>query len=347
MAKETNRLGFFFERPKWRPPNAHFSLIVAILIFLAATAADAADQVTTAYQSVSIGSSTPLWIAKDARFFERQGLDVKIVFVEGSPRTMQTLIAGESQIVESTGPAVLNARAAGSPVVIVAGYVNVMPYYLIVDKSINSPADLKGKVGANHIPGTAADTVMRIGLKALGLDPDRDVSLRPVGNTPMRLQAMSAGVAQFMVAQDLELQQAKRLGYKVLVDYVANKTPFPMGGAVTTQRYVKEQRDTVLRYVKALAQALHYLKTNREGSLAIISRYARFQNPEVMGAAFDAARRLYSEIPWPPTEGFDLVARELAQRNPKLRDFDTSSVVDLQFVRELEQSGFLKSLKQN
>jgi NitT/TauT family transport system substrate-binding protein len=347
MAKETNRLGFSFERPKWRPPNAHFSLIVAILIFLAATAADAADQVTTAYQSVSIGSSTPLWIAKDARFFERQGLDVKIVFVEGSPRTMQTLIAGESQIVESTGPAVLNARAAGSPVVIVAGYVNVMPYYLIVDKSINSPADLKGKVGANHIPGTAADTVMRIGLKALGLDPDRDVSLRPVGNTPMRLQAMSAGVTQFMVAQDLELQQAKRLGYKVLVDYVANKTPFPMGGAVTTQRYVKEQRDTVLRYVKALAQALHYLKTNREGSLAIISRYARFQNPEVMGAAFDAARRLYSEIPWPPTEGFDLVARELAQRNPKLRDFDTSSVVDLQFVRELEQSGFLKSLKQN
>lgn len=343
VRKHSNKLGGF----KWRATNA-LSLIVAAFIFVATTgAARAADQVTTAYQSVSIGSSTPLWIAKDAGFFERQGLDVKIVFVEGSPRTLQTLIAGESQIVESTGPAVLNARAAGSPVVIVAGYVNVMPYYLIVDKSINSPADLKGKVGANHMPGTAADTVIRIGLKALGLDPDRDVSLRAIGNTPMRLQAMSAGAAQFMVAQDLELQQAKRLGYKVLVDYVANKTAFPMGGAVTTQPYVREKRDVVLRYVKAMAQALHYLKTNREGSLAIISRYARFQNPEVMGAAFDSARRLYSEIPMPPTEGFDLVAKELAQRNPKLRDIDTSSVVDLQFVRELEQSGFLKSLKGN
>ncbi|HEX6175298.1 MAG TPA: ABC transporter substrate-binding protein [Candidatus Binatia bacterium] len=343
VRKHSNKLGGF----KWRATNA-LSLIVAAFIFVATTgAARAADQVTTAYQSVSIGSSTPLWIAKDAGFFERQGLDVKIVFVEGSPRTLQTLIAGEAQIVESTGPAVLNARAAGSPVVIVAGYVNVMPYYLIVDKSINSPADLKGKVGANHMPGTAADTVIRIGLKALGLDPDRDVSLRAIGNTPMRLQAMSAGAAQFMVAQDLELQQAKRLGYKVLVDYVANKTAFPMGGAVTTQPYVREKRDVVLRYVKAMAQALHYLKTNREGSLAIISRYARFQNPEVMGAAFDSARRLYSEIPMPPTEGFDLVAKELAQRNPKLRDIDTSSVVDLQFVRELEQSGFLKSLKGN
>src|SRR5688572_3288661 len=348
MGKNNNRLGFSFERPKWRATNAHFSLIVAALIFLATGAvARAADQVTSAYQSVSIGSSTPLWIAKDAGFFERQGLDVKIVFVEGSPRTLQTLIAGESQIVESTGPAVLNARAAGSPVVIVAGYVNVMPYYLIVDNSINSPADLKGKVGANHMPGTAADTVIRIGLKALGLDPDRDVSLRGVGNTPMRLQAMSAGVAQFMVGQDLELQQAKRLGFKVLVDYVAAKTPFPMGGAVTTQRYVREKRDVVLRYVKALAQALQYLKTNREGSIAIISRYARSLNPEVMGAAFDSARRLYNEIPVPTTEGFELVARELAQRNPKLRDFDTSSAVDLQFVRELEQSGFLKSPKGN
>jgi NitT/TauT family transport system substrate-binding protein len=348
MGKDNNRLGFYFERPKWRAANADFSLIVAAFIFLATGAvARAADQVTSAYQSVSIGSSTPLWIAKDAGFFERQGLDVKIVFVEGSPRTLQTLIAGESQIVESTGPAVLNARAAGSPVVIVAGYVNVMPYYLIVDNSINSPADLKGKVGANHMPGTAADTVIRIGLKALGLDPDRDVSLRGVGNTPMRLQAMSAGVAQFMVGQDLELQQAKRLGFKVLVDYVAAKTPFPMGGAVTTQRYVREKRDVVLRYVKALAQALQYLKTNREGSIAIISRYARSLNPEVMGAAFDSARRLYNEIPVPTTEGFELVARELAQRNPKLRDFDTSSAVDLQFVRELEQSGFLKNPKGN
>ena len=346
VRKHSNKVGVSFKRPKWRATNA-LSLIVAAFIFFVATGAAvrAADQVTTAYQSVSIGSSTPLWIAKDAGFFERQGLDVKIVFVEGSPRTLQTLIAGESQIVESTGPAVLNARAAGSPVVIVAGYVNVMPYYLIVDKSINSPADLKGKVGANHMPGTAADTVIRIGLKALGLDPDRDVSLRAIGNTPMRLQAMSAGAAQFMVAQDLELQQAKRLGFKLLVDYVAAKTPFPMGGAVTTQPYVRERRDVVLRYVKALAQALHYLKTNREGSIAIISRYARFQNREVMEAAFDSARRLYNEIPTPTTEGFDLVARELAQRNPKLRDFDTSSVVDLQFVRELEQSGFLKSLK--
>lgn len=325
----------------------HFPRIAVAFLFLlvALAPAGAADRLTTAYQSLTIGSSTPVWVAKEAGFFERSGLDVNIVFVEGSPRTMQTLIAGESEIAEATGPSLLNARAAGSPVVMVAGFVNVMPYYLIVTSSINSPADLKGKVGANNIPGTAADTVIRIGIKALGLDPDRDVSLRSVGNTPMRLQAMAAGFAHFMVGQDLELQQAKKLGFKVLVDYVAAKTPFQMGGAITTERFAREKRDAVLRYVKALAQGLHYLKTNREGAIAIIRRYARFMNPNVIGPAYDDARRLYNDTPMPTIEGLDFIAKELAQRNPKLRDFDVSSAVDLRFVRELEQSGFLKSLK--
>ncbi|HKA35006.1 MAG TPA: ABC transporter substrate-binding protein [Candidatus Binatia bacterium] len=320
-------------------------ICLAAILLLATSPALAAERMFTAYQSLSIGSSTPIWVAKDAGFFDAQGLDVKIVFVEGSPRTIQTLIAGESEIAESTGPSVLNARAAGSPVVIIAGFINVMPYYLITTGAINSPADLKGKIGANNLPGTAADTVMRIGLKALGLDPDRDVSLRTIGNVPFRLQAMAAGAAQFMMGQDLELEQAKKLGFKVLVDYVAKKTPFQMGAAVTNERYAREKRDIVLRYVKATAQALHYLKTNREGSIAIIGRYARAMKSDVIAAAYDSVRRLYNDTPMPTMEGMDFIAKELAQRNPKIREVDVNSTIDLRFVKELEQTGYLKSLK--
>ncbi|MBI2369864.1 MAG: ABC transporter substrate-binding protein [Deltaproteobacteria bacterium] len=320
-------------------------LLVLPALFPAIPSHAAAERLTTAFQSLTIGGSTVYWVAKDAGFFERHGLDVTIVFVEGSPRTMQTLIAGESQIADATGPSVLNARAAGSPVVLIAGMINVMPYYLIVHSSIQSPADLKGKVGANHIPGTTADTVIRVGLKALGLDPDRDVSLRAIGNTPMRLQALVAGFAKFMVGQDLELLQAKRLGFKVLVDYVAARTPFQMSAVATSEGYIREKRDVVLGYVKAVAQSLHYLKTNREGSIAIIKRYARFMNPDVIGPAFDAARRLYNDTPMPTIEGMEFIAKELVQRNPKLRTLDVRTAVDLQFVNELEQNGFLKSLK--
>jgi ABC-type nitrate/sulfonate/bicarbonate transport system substrate-binding protein len=186
---------------------------------------------------------------------------------------------------------------------------------------------------------------MRIGLKALDLDPDKDVSLRAIGNTPFRLQAMAAGAAQFMMAQDLELEQAKKLGFKVLVDYVAKKTPFQMGAAVTNERYAREKRDTVLRYVKALAQALNYLKANREGSIAIIARYARAMKSDVIAAAYDSVRRLYNDTPVPTFEGMDFIASELAQRNPKIREVKTQSTIDLEFVNELERSGFYKTLK--
>ena len=147
----------------------------------------------------------------------------------------------KAQIVETrTGPAVLNARAArhwpDRRVVIVAGLCpNVMPYYLIVDSSINSPADLKGKVSRARQPYARTPLIgrhrlsIRIGcyLKASracrsGLRRSLRVksalfrvwskAFVAIGNTPMRLQAlgnMSAGVPQFMVAQDLELVQAK------------------------------------------------------------------------------------------------------------------------------------------
>ena len=87
--------------------------------------------------------------------------------------------------------------------------------------------------------------------------------------------------------------------------------------------------------------------TRTEEARGRLSPATCFQNREVMGAAFDAARRLYREVTSPPTEGFDLVAKELAQCNPKLRDVDRKSVVNLRFVRELKQSGFLKSLKEH
>jgi len=66
---------------------------------------------------------------------------------------------------------------------------------------------------------------------------------------------------------------------------------------------------------------------------------------DVIEPAYDSARRLFNDTPMPTIEGLDFIAKELAQRNPKLREIDSGSVVDVQFVRELEQTGFLKTLR--
>ena len=54
-----------------------------------------------------------IWVAKEARLFDKQGLDVVPVLIPSSVRTLQAILAGESAIAESAGPAAVSARLGG------------------------------------------------------------------------------------------------------------------------------------------------------------------------------------------------------------------------------------------
>ena len=91
---------------------------------------DAADRIYTAYFSPAPGASAVIWVAKEARLFDKHGLDVAPVLIPSSVRTLQAILAGESAIAESAGPAVVSARLAGGDVVAIAGSVNILTYEL-------------------------------------------------------------------------------------------------------------------------------------------------------------------------------------------------------------------------
>ena len=87
---------------------------------------EAAERIHTAYFSPAPGASAVIWVAKEARLFEKHGLDVAPVLIPSSVRTLQAILAGESAIAESAGPAVVSARLAGGDVVAIAGSVNIL-----------------------------------------------------------------------------------------------------------------------------------------------------------------------------------------------------------------------------
>src|SRR5881409_2047663 len=163
----------------------------AITFFwLAAQRSTAADKLNTSYISTTPGSSSVIWVAKDARIFEKHGLDATVIFISGSVRGIQAILAGEIPIGEGGGPGLTSARLAGGDVIAIAGNVNVLPYYLVAQPSIKKPEDVKGKIGGNHIAGTTAEFALRVGLKRLGLDPLRDVNLRVIGGSLDRMIAL-------------------------------------------------------------------------------------------------------------------------------------------------------------
>ena len=128
------------------------ALIIATIYFLPVAPARAEQKLRMAYVSDSPGSSAPYWIAKDAGLFKKYGIDAELIFINGSTRSIQSLIAGDVDFVGAVGTSAINGKLAGGDIVIVDSLVNNLPYYIIGNPNIKSPEDLKGrKIGRAHV----------------------------------------------------------------------------------------------------------------------------------------------------------------------------------------------------
>jgi NitT/TauT family transport system substrate-binding protein len=303
-----------------------------------------AERIHTAYFSPAPGASAVIWAAKEARLFDKHGLDVAPVLIPSSVRTLQAILAGESAIAESAGPAVVSARLAGADVVAIAGSVNILTYYFVTVPTIKRAEDLKGKIGANQSPGTIADFALRVSLRKLGLDPAKDISLRSIGVLYDRIAAMQKGIVQFTVLTEAEKPIVDKLGFPVLLDLISLKIPFPQRGIYTTGKYIREQPDTVRRYMRAYVEAIYYFKTRKEETIQILRKYSHVEDRTVLEHTQSWFTQNMPEYPYPPLEGYQGVVQEMAATQPKAATLNTKELVDARFVKELEDGGFVANL---
>lgn len=303
-----------------------------------------AQKINTAYISTTPGTSTVIQVAKDTRIFDKHGIDATVIFISGSVRGIQAILAGEIPIGEGGGPALASARLAGGDVVAVAGNVNVLPYYLVSHPSIKRHEDLKGKIGGTHIAGTTAEFALKVGLKRIGLDPLKDVSLRVIGGAIERMVALQKGIVQFTVVTEAGKAQAERLGYPTVVDMVTLQIPFPQNGIYTSTKLIRENPDLMRRYLRAYTEAIHFYKTHKEETLKIMRKYSRVEDRRVLEDAWDWHAKFMPDAPYPPADGYQLVLQDMAEKNPKAAQANVKDYIDTRFIKELEDSGFIKGL---
>ena len=302
------------------------------------------DRLNFAYISPNAGSSSVLWIAKDAGIFKKHGLDVNVIYIEGTPKALMSLFAGELQVIAGTGPAVASARVRGADASMIMGFEVYLPYYLIATPTIKNVEDLKGKVGANHSAATSADFAMRLGLRSVGLDPERDVNLRVVGATNLRMIMMQQGQAQFSVFSVTERAQAEKLGFKILADLASRKIPYPHSGVITSEKILHEKRDAMLRFGRATVEAIHYFKNNKAQSIAILKKYAK-SDLTTLDSAYSYLKNAIPDMPYPTLEGMKTVLAEMGRTRPEVLKYDASTMVDTSIVKTIDEEGFLKKLK--
>jgi NitT/TauT family transport system substrate-binding protein len=321
-----------------------FALVAIFFICVAAQSSSGADKLNTSYISTTPGSSSVLWVAKDTKIFDKHGIDATVIFISGSVRGIQSILAGEIPIGEGGGPGLASARLAGGDVVALAGNVNLLPYYLVAQPSIKKQEDLRGKIGGNHIAGTTAEFALKVGLKKIGIDPIKDVNLRVIGGSLERMVALQKGIVNFTVVTEAGKAMAEKLGYPTVVDMVALKIPFPQNGIYTSTKLIRENPDLVRRYLRAYVEAIHYYKTHKEDTIKIMSKYSRVTDRQFLEEAWDWHTKFMPDAPYPPAEGYQLVLQDMAEKNPKAAQANVKDYIDTRFIKDLEDSGFIKGL---
>jgi ABC-type nitrate/sulfonate/bicarbonate transport system substrate-binding protein len=319
------------------------SLIVVLAIAIAGLAS-AQDRVNFAYISPNAGSSSVLWIAKEAGIFKKHNLDVNIIYIEGTPKALMSLFAGELQVVAGTGPAVASAKVRGADVSMMMGFEIFLPYYLVAQPNIKTVEDLKGKIGANHTAATSADFAIRLGLKSLGLEPDKDVNLRVVGATNLRLIMMQQKQADFTIISTTEREEAEKMGLKVLADLASKRIPYPHSGLISSQKLLRENRDAMLRFGRATVEAIHFFKNNKPQTIAILKKYAK-TDLSTLDSAYTYIKGAVPDLPYPTLEGMKTILNEMGRTRPEVLKYDAASMVDGSIIKAIDDEGFLRKLK--
>jgi NitT/TauT family transport system substrate-binding protein len=303
----------------------------------------AEEKFNLAYVSDSPASSVAYWVAKDAGLFKKQGLDVDMIFINGSTRSIQSLIAGDLNFAGAVGTSAMNGRMAGGDIAIINGLVNTLPYYLIGKPEVGSPENLKGRSAAVHIPGTSADFALRLALKKFGI-PYESIKAIMVGGAPARIAAVMSGQVDFSVVTEPGKIKGEQAGLKTILDMAKLKIPFQFTCTVTTGQMIRENPEAVQRLVRAMAEAIHYYKNNKEDVIKIMQKYTRGQSRNVLEGAYDAYKELFVEDTYPTVEGLGNTLEVQSSWDPKAAKAKVHDFVDLRFVDELKRTKFIDQL---
>ena len=318
-------------------------VLCTLLVALAPRQQDAEAKSYIAYISDSTSSSVIYWIAKEAGLFKKHGLDLDTIFINGSVRGIQSLIAGDLGYSGAVGPAVINAKLAGADIAIIQSQMNTLPYFIIGNASIRLPEMLKGRAAAVHIPGTSADFAMRLALSKVGVSY-KDIKAITVGGAPARLAAVAQGQADFTVVTDGERIQGEKMGMKVIIDMAKLNVPFQFNCSVTTRKKIREEPDEVRRLVWTMAESIHFFKSRKEESIKIMAKYTRGLPREVLEGAHTANSELLINDTYPTVEGLKQTLEVQALTDPRAAKVKAEEMVELRFVDELRKSGFIEKL---
>src|SRR5687768_14986756 len=252
-------------------------LAIVFLVFIGPAKESLAQaQSLVAFYTAPVVSMAPMWIAKEAGFFKKQGLDVKLVFIASGPLGTTAILSGEVDVGIIGGFAPVRAIAGGAKNLVMIGQSkNRMTGAIVGRKEIGSVQDLKGKrLGIDRV-GSNPDMFTQAALSRFQMDPLKDLSYVQMGSTSQGIPALKAGsIDAFTTTPPYDLF-AQRLGFKVILDITALKIPFAATVLLSTRTTVARKQAEMAKFARAYAEAIHTFLTNPEVAAKVVQKYTK------------------------------------------------------------------------
>jgi NitT/TauT family transport system substrate-binding protein len=331
-----------------RRVRVNVSLAVTLLA-LFATSALAQDKVRIGLSSVSATSGS-IWVAEEKGLFKKHGVEAEVIIIGGgASRVVSSLIAGEIQLSVGGGDAVIRSHLKGADTVLAASPMKTGLQRLMVRPDIKTPADLKNKRIAVTRFGSASHWVLQLFLRKWGMRPE-DIQILQLGSSPAMFAGLEKGGVDGAVFTIPTFFLAEERGFRILADPVEMEIYYLQNSVDTTRSYIKRNRDQALRVVKVLCEGLAYFQKNKKESLDVLQKKLRIQSAQERDVKYLElsynllADRFYNKVPYANPKAIETTLEFISTEEPKARGADPKQFIDESLVREIEASGFIKSL---
>jgi len=326
-----------------RRPGLTLCLALITLAFIASHtwAADDAKKIRLAYAGWEIGTAVA-YVGVDSGLFKKNGLDIEEIPIRDNLSAgVQSLIGVDVLIGFGNPLAVLQPVAGGADVTLVGSHVSFDQYGMAVASSISSVKELRGKkVGVSAL-GAKSDLIARVILRRAGLDPAKDVEMVAAGLSPARALAISKNLLQGAPLSEDVAAEAKKLGIKIL-DVKA--VPAVTDLILTTRSFAKREEETVRRFMRGYAAAIHHFVSNRDNSLAILKKYFPSSQGMTVDAMYDSFAAQLRPLPELNNEAIQALVDVGAAVDQRTKSLKPGDITEPRFLEELKGSKFLKDL---
>jgi NitT/TauT family transport system substrate-binding protein len=289
------------------------------------------------------GAFTPIWVAYEAGLFKKHGLNANLQLL--TPQVSAQAVISDEVDFYTDGPDLINARLRGALVKYFGGTMQQLVFQIWGAKELKAIQDLKGKTIAASTPRAALDTATREALKKNGLVPDRDVQILYVQTVPAILSSILGGKTAAGTLSAPNTLKAKESGLNMLVDIGKLNIPAFQVAYGTTEKYLKNNPNTVYAFLKAIAEGVVLSRNDPGVAKKAIGKYAKIEDAPTIDGTYDAFAPYWAMSlgvrPEAIKAQFDyLDEKEFANaKNTDPKDFYDNSYVEM-----LSKSGFLKGL---